>query len=137
MIDSFLYVKDKNHDDLYYCVWERRYNKHSKCSTWAVTIFSNGSHAIYFLMLPVQVSHTSFKFKTKLRKLWGKNERSLQIMNNVLSFVDPEIQACLFKKKTMRKFIKWVQCTKNTAGFKYTWWIFFMQWTFFEKYSSR
>ena len=46
MIDGFLFVKEKNHDDIFYWVYERRHKKDTKCNARAVTMYSNGKHAI-------------------------------------------------------------------------------------------
>ena len=45
-IDGFLYIKDKNRDDLYYWVCERKGQKEMRCTARATTISIGDQHKI-------------------------------------------------------------------------------------------
>ena len=45
-IDGFLYIKDKNHDGVYYWICERKSQKKTKCTAKATTIRTGNQHKL-------------------------------------------------------------------------------------------
>jgi hypothetical protein len=112
-IDGFLYIKDKNRDDLYYWVCERKGLKESKCTARATTICIGHQHKIRKFDAK-QHNHAPEASKLEVLKACVQmkelaqisNDQPAQIISNVIATTSREIQPCLPRKYALRQQIK-------------------------------
>ncbi|CAF1369872.1 unnamed protein product [Adineta ricciae] len=112
-IDGFLYVKDKNRNDTYYWICERKGKKSGKCTARAVTICVGTQHKIHKFDAN-EHNHAaeasrffSLKACNQMKELAEiTNDAPVQIITNVIAKTPRDIQPCLPKKNALRQQIK-------------------------------
>ena len=112
-INGFLYIKDKNRDNLYYWVCERKGQKTSKCTARAVTICVGTQHKIHKFDSSKH-NHAaeasrflSLKACNDMKELAQiSNDLPVQIITNVIATVPRDIQPCLPGKNALRQQVK-------------------------------
>ncbi|CAF3849720.1 unnamed protein product [Rotaria sp. Silwood1] len=112
-IDGFLYVKDKNRDDLYYWVCERKSQKETKCTARATTICIGDQHKIHKFYAQ-QHNHAPQASKPEVLKACMQvkelgqisNDQPARIINNIIATTSRDIQPCLPGKDAARQQIK-------------------------------
>lgn len=111
-INGFLFVKDKNREDIFYWICERKNFKESRCTARAVTTFLNGEHIIKKFD-PHSHNHAAeaskpfiLEAKNKIKALSKQsNDRPVQIINAVKSSVAQDIQPCFPNDDVLRRQI--------------------------------
>ena len=112
-IDGFLYIKDKNRDDFYYWVCERKGQKEMRCTARATTICIGDQHRIRKFVTN-QHNHAPQASKPEVLKACIQmkelaqisNDQPAQIITNVTATISREIQPCLPRKDALRQQIK-------------------------------
>ena len=112
-IDGFLYIKDKNRNDLYYWVCERKGQKTTKCTARAVTTRIGTQHKIEKFdanqhnHAAVASKASSLKACIQMKELAQiSNDLPVQIITNVIATIPREIQPCLPGKNALRQQVK-------------------------------
>ena len=93
-IDGFLYVKDKNRDDLYYWVCERKGQNETRCAARATTICIGDQHKIRKFDAN-QHNHAPQASRPEVMKACTEMKELAQIIANVMATILREIQPCL------------------------------------------
>ena len=111
-IDGFLYNKDKNRDDLYYWVSERKDQRETKCTVRVTTICIQDQHKIctfdakHHNRAP-EANRPGVKACTQIKELAQiSNDQPAQIISNVAATTSCEIQPCLPRKEALVQQIK-------------------------------
>ena len=112
-IDGFLYVKDKNRNDTYYWICERKGKKSGKCTARAVTICVGTQYKIHKFDAN-EHNHAaeasrffSLKACNQMKELAEiTNDAPVQIITNVIAKTPRDIQPCLPQKNALRQQIK-------------------------------
>jgi hypothetical protein len=112
-IDGFLYIKDKNRNDLYYWVCERKGLKDMKCTARAVTILVGTQHKIHKFD-GNQHNHAAEASRFPALKACNhmkeiaqiSNDVPVQIITNVIATISRDIQPCLPGKNALRQQVK-------------------------------
>ena len=97
-IDGFLYIKDKNHDDVYYWICEHKSQKKTKCTAKATTIRTGDQHKIQKFYAQ-QHNHAPETSKPEVlkpcipMKELGQisNDQPAPIINDVIATISREI----------------------------------------------
>ena len=112
-IDGFLYIKDKNRDDFYYWVCERKGQKEMRCTARATTICIGDQHRIRKFdtnqhnHAPQASQSEVLKACIQMKELAQiSNDQPAQIITNVTATISREIQPCLPRKDALRQQIK-------------------------------
>ena len=112
-IDGFLYIKDKNRDDVHYWVCKRKEQKKMRCTSKATTICIGDRHEICRFDTnqhnhALQASKPEIlKACTQMKELAQvSNDQPAQIITNVMATISRQIQPCLSRKDTLRQQIK-------------------------------
>ena len=113
MTSFFLYIKDKNRDDLHYWVRECKGPKEMRCTTRATTICIEDQHKIRKFNA-TQHNHAPQARKPEVSKVCTQmkelaqisNDQPAQIITNVMATISREIQPCLPRKDVLRQQIK-------------------------------
>jgi hypothetical protein len=107
---GFLYIKDKNRNDLYYWVCEQKGQKARKCTARAVTICIGTQHKIHKFdanqhnHAPEASKFSSLKACIHMKELAQiSNDVPVQIIANVIATISREIQPCLPGKNALRQ----------------------------------
>ena len=118
-IEEFLYNKDKNRDDLYHWVCERKDQKETKCTARATTTCIHDRHKICKFdakchsRAPEVSRLRDIKACTQIKELAQiSNDQPGQIINNVAATTSREIQPCLPRKEALRQQIKSQTCLR-------------------------
>ncbi|CAF1545449.1 unnamed protein product [Adineta ricciae] len=109
-IYGFLYVKDKNRNDSYYWVCERKGQKATKCTARAVTLCVGTQHKIEKFDAN-EHNHaaearrfSSLKACIQMKELAQiSNDLPIQIITNVIATLPQHIQPCLPRKNALRQ----------------------------------
>ena len=116
-IDGFLYNKDKNRDDLYYWVCERKDQRETKCTARAATICIQDQHRIgkfyakHHNHAPEASRPGVLKASTQMKELAQIScDQLAQIIRNFAAITSREIQPCLSRKEALEQQIKRARC---------------------------
>ena len=97
-IDGFLYIKDKNRDDLNYWIYERKSQKKTKCTAKATTIHTRDQHKIqkFYAQQHNHAPETSkpevLKACIPMKKLGQiSNDQPARTINDVIATISREI----------------------------------------------
>ena len=97
-IDEFLYIKDKNHDGVYYWICEHKSQKKTKCTAKATTIRTGNQHIVQKFYAQ-QHNHASETSKPQVLKACISmkeldqinNDQSVRNINDVIATISREL----------------------------------------------
>lgn len=114
-IDGFEYIKDKNRDNIYYWVCERKSREKSngQCIARATTILINRQHIVRKFDA-LKHNHAGQADKPEVEKACNEmkqlaksgNDQPAQIISNVMASTSRDIKPCLPSKDALRQQIK-------------------------------
>ena len=97
-IDGFLYIKDKNRDDVYYWIFEHKSQKKTKCTVKATTIRTGDQYKIqkFYTQRHNHAPETSkpevLKACVPMKELGQiSNDQSARTINDVIATISREI----------------------------------------------
>lgn len=107
-IDGFEFIKDKNRDDMYYWICERRSRRkdNGQCIARAITILINEQHFIRKFDASKH-NHADQADKPEVEKIYNQmkqlarsSDQPAQIINNVMASMSQDIRPCVYHQKT-------------------------------------